>query len=257
MNRRINRIAEMIVASGKIVALTGAGVSTESGIPDFRGPQGLWSLIDPKLSSIEFFMDHPEEFWYFMLGVIELVRSAQPNMAHYALAELERMGKLSAIITQNIDGLHFKAGSRNVIELHGDLRTVRCTKCRRVMFIDEALSIIKTGIFPPKCRECDSLLKFNVVLFNEPIPQSALFKAYAESESCDLMISVGTSLQVYPAAHLPLLAKRQGAKLAIINLEPTPLDDMADVVVRAKAGEVLMAIVERVRKLESKSSWLI
>ncbi|RLF19805.1 MAG: NAD-dependent protein deacylase [Thermoprotei archaeon] len=248
-SRGVEAIAELIVKSRKAVALTGAGISTESGIPDFRGPQGLWKRVDPKIGTIEFFMEHPDEFWRFQLDRLKEMMKAKPNRAHYALAELEKMGKLSAVITQNVDGLHLKAGSKNVIEIHGNLRTAVCIRCKRVIPIEEALRLIESGVFPPKCEKCGSLLKTGSILFNEPIPEEALTRSYIEAETCDFMMAIGTSLQVYPAAYLPVLAKRRGAKLAIINMEPTPLDDIADVVVHGKVGDVLESVLKLVKNM--------
>ncbi|MCS7140153.1 MAG: NAD-dependent protein deacetylase [Candidatus Nezhaarchaeota archaeon] len=248
MDEAIDLVVQTIVASKRIVALTGAGISTESGVPDFRGPQGLWKQVDPRISTIEFFREHPDEFWRFQLNRIKKIMEVQPNKGHYALAELEKMGKLSAIITQNVDGLHSKAGSKNVIELHGNIRIAKCVKCNKVVPIEEALKIIDEGIFPPTCRSCGGLFKTGTVLFNEPIPEEALAKAYIESENCDLMIVIGTSLRVYPAAYLPIVAKRRGAKVIIINMEPTPLDEVADIVIHNKAGDVLTAIVKKLRE---------
>jgi NAD-dependent deacetylase len=245
--REVERVAEMILGSKKAVALTGAGISTESGIPDFRGPQGLWKQIDPSTGTIQFFRQFPDVFWQFIVDRLESMVRAKPNRAHYALAELEVMGKLSSIITQNVDGLHFKAGSRNVIELHGNMREAVCLSCGNVISMEEAMGMAKSGHLPPRCG-CGGVLKPNVVLFNEPLPEEAYKRALLESRTCDLMLAVGTSLQVYPAAYLPVVAKQRGARLAIINMEPTPLDDVADAVIQAKAGEALPAIVDIVRK---------
>jgi NAD-dependent deacetylase len=245
--REVERVAEMILESKKAVALTGAGISTESGIPDFRGPQGLWKQIDPSTGTIQFFRQFPDVFWQFIVDRLESMVRAKPNRAHYALAELEVMGKLSSIITQNVDGLHFKAGSRNVIELHGNMREAVCLSCGNVISMEEAMDMAKSGHLPPRCG-CGGVLKPNVVLFNEPLPEEAYKRALLESRTCDLMLAVGTSLQVYPAAYLPVVAKQRGARLAIINMEPTPLDDVADAVIQAKAGEALPAIVDIVRK---------
>jgi len=241
-------LAEMIVASSKAVALTGAGVSTESGIPDFRGPNGLWKRIDPRLATIQSFKLFPEVFWLFMLKSADLILKAKPNRAHYALAELERMGKLSSVITQNVDGLHFKAGSRNVVELHGNMREAVCLSCGYVIPLKEALKMAKRSYFSPLCKKCGGLIKPKVVLFDELLPCKALEKAIWESRTCDLMLVAGTSLQVYPAASLPEYAKLRGAKVAIINEEPTPFDENADVVIRAKVGEALPAIVDLVKE---------
>jgi NAD-dependent deacetylase len=247
LSAEVERIAEMILESKKVVALTGAGISTESGIPDFRGPQGLWKQVDPRTSTIQFFRQFPDVFWQFMVDRLGSMVRAEPNRAHYALAELERMGKLSSVITQNVDGLHIKAGSRNVIELHGNVREAVCLSCGKVVPMEEAMGKVKRGYLPPRC-ECGGVLKPNVVLFNEPLPEEAYRRALLESGTCDLMLVVGTSLQVYPAAYLPVVAKQRGARLVIINMEPTPLDDVADVAIHAKAGEALPAIVNALKK---------
>jgi len=245
--REVKHVADMILESKKAVALTGAGISTESGIPDFRGPQGLWRQVDPKTSTIQFFRQFPDLFWQFIIDKLESLMRAEPNRAHYALAELERMGKLSSIITQNVDGLHFKAGSKNVIELHGNMREAVCLGCGRTISMEEAMGMAKRNHLPPRC-ECGGVLKPSVVLFNEPLPEEAYKRALSESRTCDLMLVVGTSLRVYPAAYLPAIAKQRGARLAIINMEPTPFDDVADVVIQARAGEALPAIVDIVKE---------
>jgi len=250
--REVKIVADMILESKKVVALTGAGISTESGIPDFRGPQGLWKQIDPRTSTIQFFRQFPDAFWQFIVTRLENIMRAEPNRAHYALAELERLGKLSCVITQNVDGLHSKAGSKSVVELHGNMREAVCLSCRRVVSMEEAVSMAKRGHLPPRC-DCGGILKPNVVLFNEPLPEDAYKRALLESMRCDLMLVVGTSLQVYPAAYLPALAKQRGAKLVIINMEPTPFDEAADVVIHTKAGEALPAIVDIVKEGLSRS----
>jgi len=246
--REVEQVAKMILESRKVVALTGAGISTESGIPDFRGPQGLWKQVDPKTSTIQFFKQFPEKFWQFMVERLEAIMRAEPNRAHYALAELERIGKLSSVITQNVDGLHFKAGSKNVIELHGNVREAVCLSCGDVISLKKALKMAKRSYFRPFCKRCGGPIKPNVVLINEPLPQGVLEKAVWESRTCDLMLVVGTSLQVCPAAYLPEYAKLRGAKVAVINEEPTPFDDNADVVIHAKAGDVLPVIAGLVKE---------
>lgn len=243
-----HRAVDLIIESKKIVAFTGAGVSTESGIPDFRGPEGLWKKIDPRLVTIQYFKMFPEVFWYFIVEKFENILKSQPNKAHYALAELEKVGKLSSIITQNVDGLHFKAGSKNVIELHGNMREAVCMNCGAIVPMEEALRMAKKSYYIPRCEDCGGILKANVVLFNEPLPEEALKRALHESRTCDLMLVIGTSLQVYPAAYMPAIAKQKGAKLVIVNMEPTPLDDSANVVIHAKAGEVLPVIVNSVKE---------
>jgi NAD-dependent deacetylase len=224
--------------------LTGAGVSAESGIPTFRGDGGLWTKYDPvKVASIAYFMADPSAYWKVSKDRGRVALAAHPNPGHIALAGLESSGHLVAIATQNTDGLHQDAGSRRVIELHGSGRTVQCLDCGNREPRSEVQARLEVEM-PPRCRVCGGIfLKPTVVLFGEPMPQAAVQEAFALAREADVMLVVGSSLVVYPAADIPVAAVRSGARLILINAEPTPLDDLADVVIRGKSGEVLPEII--------------
>lgn len=241
------RLARLLAGSRYAVAFTGAGVSTESGIPDFRGPQGLWRRVDPEVFSIEYFMEDPLGVWRLFAELFAGFRGARPNPAHHALARMEELGVVKTVITQNIDGLHQAAGSRRVIELHGSLRWARCTRCGHRVPLEEALREVEEGRLP-RCPRCGGVLKPDAVFFGEPLPDDALREAYREAGRADLVLVVGSSLTVYPAALIPEYAARRGARLAIINLEPTSLDSLAVFVSRRRAGEILSAAA---RELEA------
>ncbi|MEM0463955.1 MAG: NAD-dependent protein deacetylase [Pyrobaculum sp.] len=241
----LEEVASLIVRSSCNVALTGAGVSTASGIPDFRGPQGLWRMVDPEKFEISYFHDHPDEVWDLFVEFFLSTFNAKPNPAHYALAELEKLGKLCAVITQNVDMLHQAAGTRNVVELHGSLKDVICLQCGYRYPLSEALRQRTRGA--PRCPKCGGVLKPDVVFFGEPLPRDALREAMMLAEMADVFIAAGTSLAVYPANQLPLIAKKRGAKLVVINAEETYYDFAADYVFRGKVEEVLPALVEKVK----------
>ncbi len=249
----IRRIADMIVKARKVVVFTGAGVSTESGIPDFRSPGGIWTRFDPDDFTLDKFLSSQEtrrKQWELLLEG-GLFKNIVPNKAHLAIADLEKIGKLDCVITQNIDGLHQKAGNspEKVFELHGNMRAVRCLDCGRRYSIEEIHSL---GFDPekiPVCPRCGGILKPDVIFFGEALPQDTLTEASLHASNCDLMIIVGSSLVVYPAAYMPQYAKQQGAKIAIVNLSATPMDDTADAVVRHSASEAMDAIVLEVKKL--------
>lgn len=230
-----------------MAALTGAGISTPSGIPDFRSPvTGLWSQSDPmEIASIWGFRDQPQRFYEWFRRLTGEIVVARPNPAHHALADLEKMGKLFSVITQNIDHLHQRVGSSHVLELHGHLRTLTCLRCR---FQDAAESylhrFVNTGALPV-CPACGSVLKPDVVLFGEPLSESILIAAQEEALRCDLMLVVGSSLEVMPAADLPPLAVRRGARLLIVNRGTTPCDHLADVVLNGDVAQVLPALVKQ------------
>jgi NAD-dependent deacetylase len=239
-----SRAAELISAARHGVALTGAGVSAESGIPTFRGEGGLWTKYDPvKVASIGYFMADPAAYWTVSKERGRVALAAKPNPAHRALAQLETIGHLVAIATQNTDGLHQDSGSRKVIELHGSGRTVQCLDCgcrERRAEVQQRLD----DEMPPRCRGCGGgFLKPTVVLFGEAMPQSEIQEALALAREADVMLVVGSSLVVYPAAEIPLVAARGGARLILINAEPTPYDRIADVVIHGRAGEVLPEIL--------------
>ncbi|MEX2683793.1 MAG: NAD-dependent deacetylase [Candidatus Sigynarchaeota archaeon] len=242
-------IETLIVEAHHVVALTGAGISTESGIPDFRSPgSGLWQKYDQSLMDIDTFRDNPVPFYTMAAEIAGPIFSAKPNPAHIALARLEAAGKLDGIITQNIDGLHQQAGSKVVIEVHGSLRTCTCMRCGGNFAIDVlARKIVAEGELPPTCDECNTgILKPDAVFFGEALPGKAMERAIAMAEACDLFLVLGSSLEVYPANRLPRIAMDHGAQLAIVNREPTMLDPSATVVLRATLGEVLPDITDRV-----------
>ncbi|OPY88231.1 MAG: NAD-dependent protein deacetylase [Smithella sp. PtaU1.Bin162] len=253
MEDKINRVAEMIAQSKKIVVFTGAGVSTESGIPDFRGPGGMWSKYDPDDFTIDKFLGSEEtrkKLWHiFREG--GLIGEAPPNAAHYAIAELEKTGKLSSIITQNVDNLHQKAGNNPelVYELHGNMQMIICLNCRSRY----PLSLIREANLndsAPVCKKCRGILKPDVIFFGEALPQDTLMKATKSAQECDLLIVVGSSLVVYPAAYMPLYAKRAGARIVIVNMGPTGLDEIADVLVSVPAGHAMTGIMKRLKEIK-------
>ena len=246
MQTDIEKVATLARDAKRIVAFTGAGISEESGIPTYRDTNGLWTKYDPsKYASIDYFLQDPSYYWNFFREVRypSLFENARPNPGHLALADLEHGGKLRCVITQNIDGLHQEAGSRRVIELHGNTRIIQCLQCSKEYSAENVYEMTETHI-PPECTDCGGLLKPAVVFFGESLPQGAVREAYTEAEGCDLLLVVGSSLVVYPAAHIPVRAKECGARLVIINKEPTVMDTMADIVLNAKAGTTLPPIVE-------------
>ena len=242
------RVAKMLVESSYAIVFTGAGVSTESGIPDFRGPEGLWRRVDPEKFTIDYFYENPLEVWRLVAQLAEMFKDAKPNPAHYAIAELEEMGIVKTVITQNIDGLHQKAGSKRVIELHGNSRYAVCLVCGHRIPIEEALRIVARGELP-RCPRCGGVLKPDAVFFGEPLPRRELEEAFREAEKADLVLVVGSSLVVQPAAYIPLHAKETGAKIVIVNASRTAMDSIADVIVRGKAGEILPKILEKVKAI--------
>jgi NAD-dependent deacetylase len=231
----------------RIVVLSGAGISTDSGIPDFRGPQGVWTR-DPqaeKLSNIHYYVADPEirrRSWQSRLA--HPAWRARPNAGHAAIVELERRGKLHALITQNIDGLHQKAGNSpaRVIEVHGTVHNVVCLSCGRKGPMEAALERVRAGDTDPPCTECGGILKSDTISFGQALVPEVIDRAMQVSTEADLFISVGTSLQVYPVAGAVPAAKRAGARVVIVNAEPTPFDDIADAVLRETIGESLPRI---------------
>jgi NAD-dependent deacetylase len=243
----IQKAAKDILHSKKTIAFTGAGISVESGIPDFRGAQGLWQKYDPEeYAHIQAFYSNPDKVWLMIKEMFSLIMAAKPNPAHMGLAELERMGLLSSVITQNVDGLHQAAGNTNVIEFHGTHRTLSCLKCSTKI---EGTSLTLEDL-PPRCSRCSSLLKPDVVFFGEPIPWEAQIMSFKESKSCKAVLVIGTSAVVYPAATIPITAKERGAIVIEINMEPTPLtNQISDYLICGSAGEIIPAIVEEVKKM--------
>jgi NAD-dependent deacetylase len=242
----ISRAAALIRQARHAVALTGAGSSTCSGIPDFRSPgTGLWERADPmEVASITNFRRHPEAFYEWIRPFVATLLAAEPNPSHLALAELEAGGWMQAVITQNIDDLHQRAGSREVLELHGHIREVTCSRCRRVLPTRDVLVDYLAAGGVPRCGECGGVVKPNVVLFGEQLPLGALNAAMAHVNRADLMLVAGSSLEVAPASQLPLLVHERGGYLIVVNLAPTYIDRVADVVIYGDVADVLPRIAQ-------------
>lgn len=244
---QIQEAAKLIDAARHIVAMTGAGISTPSGIPDFRSPDsGLWDQVDPlAVASIYAFRQKPQAFYNWIHPLSSTLLEAEPNPAHRALAELEREGKLKAVITQNIDNLHQRAGSRTVYELHGHLREATCIQC---YLVQDAAGVFEKFVKEreiPRCQ-CGGILKPNVILFGEQLPMQAFVAAQLAVKDVDLMFIIGSSLEVAPASDLPELAMENGARIIIINQQPTHMDSKADLVIRGDVAEILPRIVDLV-----------
>ena len=255
LDQQIDQVAELVAKSEKIIFFTGAGVSTESGIPDFRGPDGIWSKYDPEDFTIDRFLSDSKVrkmHWQFLTGGGLNMTVAQPNPAHYAIAELEKIGKLYGVVTQNVDGLHQKSGvSENMVfQLHGDLSHAKCLSCTARYPMEEIIEWMAKdqNLEEPKCATCKGMLKPDAVLFGEQLPWGVLMESEKRSRSCDLCIVLGSSLVVYPAAMIPQYAQQGGAKLVIINMGPTEMDRMADIRIDARAGEVTPRILELVKQ---------
>lgn len=243
------RMAEMVRKGERIVFFTGAGISTESGLPDYRGPNGVWTTGDiPHIDDMEYDEAARLRFWEQRRQTFPFMQSRQPNNGHRAIARLEEAGKLLAIITQNIDSLHQKAGNHpeRVIELHGSAHALRCLNCGHIMDGDRVQQMLENGDPDPRCEVCGGPLRSGTVLFGEALPRSALEVAHKVALVADLMIVVGSSLVVNPAARLPAIAKQRGAGLIIINRTETPLDEDADIVVRTESGPTLEALADLV-----------
>jgi NAD-dependent deacetylase len=242
----IERVAAYVAASERVAVLTGAGISTESGIPDFRGPNGVWTTKPEsmKLVNIEGYLRDPHvrvEAWQERLR--HPAWTAKPNDGHRALVELERRRTLLALMTQNIDGLHQAAGSERVLELHGTIHQAKCLSCDRRTPMQEQLDRVRAGDPDPACRECGGNMKSATVAFGEQLDALVLEASLAASSACDLFLAIGTSLTVQPAALLAAEAHRRGARLVIVNQGETPLDDRADAVIRAPIGAVLPRMI--------------
>lgn len=252
MNSLVTRAAELLHASKYAVALTGAGISVPSGIPDFRSPgAGLWEKVNPiEVASIFAFRYQPETFFKWMQPLARKILSAQPNAAHYALADLEAQGYLKTIITQNIDGLHQMAGSQHVLEVHGQWREAICIRCYTIFPSEQfAEMYLGTGQVP-HCSLCNGVLKPNVILFGEQLPAQVVMKAQQEIKKCDLVLIAGSSLEVAPVADWPHWAHSHGARLIIVNMQPTYLDELASTILRADVAEALPQIASACQNLE-------
>lgn len=253
MDSLIKKAAALICNAKMIIAFTGAGVSTESGIPDFRSPGGIWEKYQPVY--FEDFLSSEgarRKYWQRSRATYPAIRDARPNPTHIALYELEKMGKLDSIITQNIDHLHHHAGNspEKIIEIHGTVAYAVCLDCQKTYDRDELQRQLdaREETDAPCCRECRGPLKDATISFGQPMPEKEMAEAGRKAQLCDLMILLGSSLVVYPAAYLPQYAHQAGADLIIVNLDPTPFDHLAAAAVHAKTGEALPQIVAEVKK---------
>jgi NAD-dependent deacetylase len=249
MDERIEKACEWVRQAGRLVALTGAGISTESGIPDFRGPQGLWTKNPKaeKLSDIRYYMSDPEvRRLAWRQRVTHPAWQAKPNAGHKALVSLEQSGQLRALVTQNIDGLHQAAGNSpdKVLEVHGTMREVVCMRCGWRGPMQATLDRVRAGEEDPDCRSCGGILKSATISFGQALVPEVIDRAMRAAEEADLLLAIGTSLAVFPVANVVPLAKSAGAKVVIVNAEPTAMDDMADAVLRGRIGEILPRVVE-------------
>ncbi len=250
IEKQAGKIAELIVNSQRCLVFSGAGISTESGIPDFRGEDGIWTKLDPEDFTIQRFVARPEvrKMQWKLLAEGGLVKNVQPNAAHFAVAEMDKLGKLDCVVTQNIDNLHQMAGvpDDKVFELHGNMQYVRCLGCRKRFPMDEIISRLAHEELP-ECEACKGILKPDAVYFGEMLPQAVLSEASRRANLCDLCIVIGSTLVVYPAAYIPEYAFNAGAKIVIINIGSTPMDSRAAVRVEGKAGEVMGRVMNYVR----------
>ncbi|MFC1935758.1 NAD-dependent deacetylase [Chloroflexota bacterium] len=254
----LEQASQIAARSHYVVALVGAGMSAESSIPTYRGPGGLWTRIgEPDPRSFQTFVADPKGWWERMLDrennpespdraqFREAIEKAQPNPGHYALVEMERMGILKCVITQNVDNLHRAAGSRKVAEIHGNRTLLRCMECH-LRIPREEFEIVEV---PPRCSRCGGIIKGDGVMFGEPIPPDVLDTCFQQTNLCDCMLVLGTSGTVYPAAGFPLQARQRGAWLIEVNTDPTPLSHVVDVTIRGHSGRLMPLLVARVREL--------
>jgi len=250
MQNLIEKSADIIGNSDLTLALTGAGVSVESGIPDFRSAQGLWSKYDPaEYAAIDAFKARPEMVWEMLREMDDLISDAKPNKAHLGMGELERMGCLHWIVTQNVDNLHQRGGSKNVIEYHGNSSTLSCLWCGRGYLSED-----RRNQYPPRC-DCGRILKPDVVFFGEAIPQDALSRSFQLASAAQALLVAGTSAVVSPANSIPAIAKRNGARIIEINMERTHLTDtVTDVFLQGSAGTIISDLVDAVKRKTSELS---
>jgi len=252
--KRIQSAAELLLNSKEAIVLTGAGVSTESGIPDFRSEGGIWEKYKPEIyGNIQAFLKDPTKFWDMAQKIAPNLFKAKPNPGHYALAELEKMNIIKALITQNIDELHQKAGSIIVYEVHGSVNRFSCLGCKASYTKEQLLRKLKrekkTG---PSCEYCAAPLKPSVVLFGEGLPRFEIYQSQALAQKADVMLIAGSSLSVAPVCDLPLYTLREKGKLIIVNDQPTDFDEKATVVLRHKTGTILPLIVEEIKRLQEQ-----
>jgi NAD-dependent deacetylase len=238
----IRELAALLRERPPVVVLTGAGISTESGIPDFRSATGIWAQYDPmEYATIRAFRRDPVKVWEFYALRFSVLTQAEPNAGHRVLAELESRGLVEAIVTQNIDGLHQRAGSRQVLEVHGSIRSASCLECGEQVSLEEVVASLRDGAAPP-CPRCGAILKPDVVMFGELLPVAALERAVELAREAGVLLAVGSSLEVYPVAGLPEETVAAGGALAIVNRGPTPFDRLAAIRIDGTAGETLAAV---------------
>jgi NAD-dependent deacetylase len=243
VTQAIRELAALVRERQPVVVLTGAGISTESGIPDFRSATGLWAEYDPmEFATIRAFRRDPVKVWEFYALRFSVLTEAQPNAGHFALAELERRGLVEAIVTQNIDGLHQAAGSHDVLEVHGSIRTAVCLECGERVPLEQVVTALRDRPAPP-CPRCAAILKPDVVMFGELLPEAPMLRAVELASTAGLLLAVGSSLEVYPVAGLPEETVAAGGTLAIVNRGPTRFDALAAVRIDGTAGETLAAVV--------------
>jgi NAD-dependent deacetylase len=244
----VRELAALVRERQPCVVLSGAGISTESGIPDFRSPTGIWAQYDPmEYATIGAFRRDPVKAWGFYALRFSVLTQAQPNAGHRALAELERRGLVKSIVTQNIDGLHQAAGSEDVLEVHGSIRTASCLECGESVPLEEVVASLRARPAPP-CPRCGAILKPDVVMFGELLPAAAMDRAVGLAREAGLLLAVGSSLEVYPVAGLPDETVAAGGALAIINLGLTPFDGLAEVRIAGTAGETLAAVAAELER---------
>ena len=247
IQRSCEQLAELIATHQPCVVLTGAGVSTASGIPDFRSPKGIWARYDPmEYASIDAFLADPVKVWDFYRKRLHVLRDAEPNDGHRALAELEDRGWVRAVITQNVDGLHERAGTRALVEVHGSIRTSSCLDCGAVVPFDAVVQLLAHAP-APACPSCGRILKPDVVMFGELLPEAAIVRASQLASEAVLMLVVGSTLEVYPVAGLPLDTLAAGGSLAIVNRGSTQFDHRASIVIDADSSVVLPAVLDVLR----------
>jgi len=250
---QIKKLSDWIIAADKVVVFTGAGVSTESGIPDFRSPGGLWDKYDPDDFLYQKFIKSEasrKQYWKMHTDLYYTITQSDPNPGHYACVELEKIGKLDCVITQNVDNLHQKAGlsDNKVIELHGNAMKVFCLSCNKAYTREAIQEWLENGIDVPYCEKCNGILKPATIAFGQAMPVEETLEAEKRSRNCDLFIAMGSSLVVHPAAFMPLYARQSGARLVIINLTATSLDNQADLIITGKTGEVFQQTAARVKE---------
>ena len=241
----VARAADLILNANHVTAFTGAGISVESGIPPFRGENGLWSKYDPSFLEISFFHHHPKQSWKLIKEIFyDFFGKAEPNKAHFALAELEKLGLVKAVITQNIDNLHQEAGSKTVYEFHGNSQRLVCTKCGTYFDVKE----IDFSAEIPRCKNCGGILKPDFIFFGEAIPEPARSRSFEEAETADIFLVIGTTGEIMPASLIPTEAKRNGAKIIEINTEPSNYTrSITDVFLKGKATEKMQELLNEIK----------